>query len=145
MPISTTHLERSLQTLERSLTQLKTVSDPDTIDYEVYRNAVIKGFELSLEVSGKLLRKALKAYGASSKDVDALFYNDVFRQCAKHGLIEASLVERWFTYRANRNNTAHDYGEHFAVETLRLLPGFITDANTIVARLNQTFGATSDA
>jgi len=28
-------------------------------------------------------------------------------------------VERWFAYRDNRNDTAHDYGEGFANETLR--------------------------
>ena len=67
MLISTTLLERSLQTLERSLKQLNSVDDASDIDYEVYRNAVIKGFELYLEVCGKLLRKALKAYGGSPK------------------------------------------------------------------------------
>ncbi|MEN8219100.1 MAG: hypothetical protein ABFS56_22570 [Pseudomonadota bacterium] len=30
--------------------------------------------------------------------------------------------ERWFEYRDNRNNTAHDYGEHFAESTLKLFP-----------------------
>ncbi|MFM7390218.1 MAG: nucleotidyltransferase substrate binding protein [Vampirovibrionales bacterium] len=145
MHISTTHLERSLQTLERSLAQLNKVEDKTDIDYEVYRNAVIKGFELSLEVCGKLLRKALKAYGGSPKEVDALFYNDVFRRCAKHGLLDVALVERWFLYRYNRNNTAHDYGEHFATETLELLPSFLSDAFYIIQQLKQTFGEQSDA
>jgi uncharacterized protein YutE (UPF0331/DUF86 family) len=145
MLISTTHLERSLQTLERSLKQLNAVEDTTDIDYEVYRNAVIKGFELSLEVCGKLLRKALKAYGGSPKEVDELFYNEVFRRCAKHGLLDVHLVERWFQYRINRNNTAHDYGEHFAVETLQLLPTFLTDAYNIVERLKQTFGENNGA
>lgn len=145
MHISTTHLERSLQTLERSLAQLNKVEDKTDIDYEVYRNAVIKGFELSLEVCGKLLRKALKVYGGSPKEVDALFYNDVFRRCAKHGLLDVALVERWFLYRYNRNNTAHDYGEHFATETLELLPSFLIDAFYIIQQLKKTFGEQSDA
>jgi nucleotidyltransferase substrate binding protein (TIGR01987 family) len=143
--ISTTHLERSLQTLERSLKQLSTVEDTSDIDYEVYRNAVIKGFELSLEVCGKLLRKALKAYGGSPKEVDELFYNEIFRRCAKHGLLDVALVSRWFKYRTNRNNTAHDYGEHFATETLELLPDFLKDAYHIAERLKETFGDGNDA
>lgn len=145
MLISTTHLERSLLTLERSLKQLNAVEDKTDIDYEVYRNAVIKGFELSLEVCGKLLRKALKAYGGSPKEVDELFYNEVLRRCAKHGLLDVHLVERWFKYRVNRNNTAHDYGEQFAVETLQLLPHFLKDAYHIAERLKQTFGEHTDA
>ncbi|MFM7469660.1 MAG: nucleotidyltransferase substrate binding protein [Vampirovibrionales bacterium] len=145
MYISTTHLERCLQTLERSVQQLNTVEDKSDIDYEMYRHAVIKGFELSLEVCGKLLRKALKAYGGSPKEVDALFYNDVFRRCAKHGLLEVELVERWSQYRANRNHTAHDYGEHFATQTLELISDFLMDAHCILIRLQQTFGNTADA
>ncbi len=36
--------------------------------------------------------------------------------------------ERWFAYRDNRNDTAHDDGEQFAETTLKLLPSFIDDA-----------------
>jgi nucleotidyltransferase substrate binding protein (TIGR01987 family) len=138
--MDTTHLTRSLQTLAHALNRLHTVENPADLDYEVYRNAVIKGFELSLEVCGKLLRRALKTYTGNPKAVDALVYNDVFRQCAKHGLFDVALLERWFTYRTNRNHTAHDYGVQFATETLQLLPAFIADAHYIAERLQQAFG-----
>ena len=29
----------------------------------------------------------------------------------RHGLLDQSGVERWLAYRANRNNTAHDYAK----------------------------------
>jgi len=144
MYISTAHLERSLQTLEASLNELRK-APPESIEFEIYRNAVIKGFELTLEVCGKLLRKALKAYGGSPKEVDRLAYKEIFRRCAKHDLLDVALVERWFTYRDNRNNTAHDYGLAFAETTLALLPQFITDAQAIAERLKHTFGANNDA
>ena len=86
MSIQTTHLERSLQTLEASLKAL-TKAPPDSIDFEIYRNAVIKGFELTLEVSGNLLRKALKIYGYSAKEIDTWPYKEVFRHATKHGLL----------------------------------------------------------
>jgi hypothetical protein len=35
-------------------------------------------------------------------------------------------------YRDNRNITAHDYGENFAEETLKLFPDFISDARQVV-------------
>lgn len=136
MSISTTHLERSLMTLEASLNALQGAK-AESIEFEIYRNAVIKGFELTLEVCGKLLRKVLKAYGGSPREVDDLSYKEVFRRCAKHGIVDVALVERWFRYRDNRNNTAHDYGLGFAEETLRLLPDFLRDANTIAQRLKQ--------
>ena len=60
MNLNTDHPLRCIHTLESSLALLKTAK-PDSIDYEVFRNAEVKGFELVLETSGKLLRKALKA------------------------------------------------------------------------------------
>ena len=40
-------------------------------------------------------------------------------------------VERWFRYRDNRNDTAHNYGEDFAEATLKLLPAFLADAKAL--------------
>jgi len=45
--------------------------------------------------------------------------------------MDAEVVERWFRYRDNRNETAHDYGEDFAEATLELLPVFIDDAKAL--------------
>lgn len=139
MPLDTSHLRRCIETLEASLDRLR-AADPVSMDYEVFRNAVIKGFELVLELSGKLLRKALKAYGGNPKAVDDLFYKDVFRHAGKHGLLGVDEIERWFAYRDNRNSTAHDYGEGFAQHTLTLLPAFLDDARHLEAALREKFG-----
>jgi len=134
MRINTEHLNRCIQTLEKSLDALGK-SEAGSIEYEVFRNATVKGFELTLEVSGKLLRKALKPYYATPKTVDELVFKDLFRHAAKHGILAIDEVERWFKYRDNRNNTAHDYGVGFAEETLALLPGFIEDAKRLKDKL----------
>jgi len=135
MKLNTEHLGRCIQTLEGSLELLRD-SEPETIDHEIYRNATVKGFELTLEVAGKLLRKTLKPYFASSRAVDKLYFKDLFRHAAKHGLLTVEEVERWFLYRDNRNTTAHDYGAKFAAETLRLMPGFITDSKRLKERID---------
>ena len=54
-----------------------------------------------------------------------------FYERIKHDLISMEACERWFAYRDNRNDTAHDYGEKFAETTLKLLPDFITDAREL--------------
>jgi len=136
MKLNTNHLGRCIQTLESSIERLQR-SEPESIDYEIYRNATVKGFELALETTGKLLRKALKPYFASSRAVDELYFKQLFRHGAKHGLMMVGEVERWFAYRDNRNTSAHDYGETFAEETLRLLPTFITDAKRLKERLDR--------
>jgi len=130
MKLNTDHFLRCIETLESSLIHLQ-ASDPKTIEYEVFRNAVIKGFELTLETAGKLLRKTLKSYTAIPKSIDELNYKDVLREAAKHHLLSTDAVERWFKYRDNRNDTAHDYGLEFAEETLSLLPDFLVDAKSL--------------
>jgi nucleotidyltransferase substrate binding protein (TIGR01987 family) len=139
MILNTEHYARCLQTLELSLAQLQK-SEPASIEYEVFRNAVVKGFELSLETAGKLLRKALKAYTGQPKEVDALTYKDVLRRAAKHDLVTVAEVERWFLYRDNRNSTAHDYGAGFAEDTFVILPAFIEDARKLEATLRERLG-----
>jgi nucleotidyltransferase substrate binding protein (TIGR01987 family) len=126
-PLSTTHLSRTIKTLEVSFQMLQS-AQAGSIEYEVARNATIKGFELCLETAGKLLRKSLKPYFASSRQVDELMFKDLFRHAHKHGFFTADEVDRWFSYRDNRNKTAHDYGEGFAEETVKLIQPFLQDA-----------------
>src|SRR3990167_6201301 len=126
--LNTAHLERCLDTLKKSFALLQQYS-AESIEYEVFRNALIKGYELTLETSGKLLKKALKPYFANPQEVDQLVFKDIFRYAAKHHLLEKDEVKRWFVYRDNRNSTAHDYGIGFAEETLTLIPSFLRDAD----------------
>jgi nucleotidyltransferase substrate binding protein (TIGR01987 family) len=130
MKLNTEHLSRCIETLKESL-KLLIQHDADTLAYEIYRNATIKGYELTLETAGKLLKKALKPYFANPKEVDQLVFKDIFRHAAKHGLLTLDEAKRWFGYRDNRNNTAHDYGKGFAEETVKLLPKFVEDAQKL--------------
>lgn len=139
MNLNTDHYARCISTLETSLVHLHT-AEPESVEYEIFRNAVVKGFELTLETAGKLLRKALKAYTGKPREVDALTYKDVLRHGAMHDLIAVDAVERWFSYRDNRNNTAHDYGVGFAEETLELMPAFIRDARSLEVVLRERLG-----
>ena len=137
MSIDTTFLRRCIQTLELALDELGRRTKADDVIYDIYRAACVKEFELVLEQSGKLLRKRLAAFFASNRQADRLAFKDLFRHAAKHGLIAPEAVERWFFYRDNRNDTAHDYGEGFAEATLKLLPGFIADAKALADMIDE--------
>ncbi len=130
MSIDTRFLSRCIPTLEQALQRLRQ-TEPDSIEYDMYSSACIKEFEIILEQAGKLLRKCLKPWFHSPKAVDALVFKDLFRQAARHGLIDIEQAERWIIYRDNRNQTAHDDGACFAESTLQLLPQFIADAIAI--------------
>lgn len=135
MDIETTYLERCVRTLEKAYELLETVQ-PEDIEYDMYRSACDNEFEIILEQCGKLLKKVLKPYFASSKAVDMLVFKDIFRHAALHSIIDTESCERWMQYRDNRNSTAHDYGVGFAKETLKLLPQFIADANNVILAIN---------
>ncbi|ACO76952.1 hypothetical protein AvCA_07020 [Azotobacter vinelandii CA] len=141
MALNVDYLLRTAATLEQALLALEKTPSSEDILFDLYRNAAIKSFELSLETAGKLLRKALKLYVGSPRSVDALVFNDLLRHAGKHGLLDADGVERWLAYRANRNNTAHDYGEGFANDTLKLLPGYLADVRALAGKLQEVFDA----
>jgi exonuclease I len=80
--------------------------------------------EIILEQTGKLLKKCLKPYFATAKQVDQLTFKDIFRYAAKYGLLEMEEAERWLRYRDSQNDDAENNFDN----TLKLLPHFIADA-----------------
>ncbi len=132
-------LRRCMKTLDSSLVFYQ-AAESDSIEQEVFRNAIIKGYELTQETAFKLLKKALKAFGHGGKKLEATPVKDILRLAAVHDLLTLSEVERWFAYRDNRNNTAHDYGEQFANDTLTLIPAFLQDIATLADVLERKLG-----
>lgn len=130
MSINTEHLNRCIETLERAYGLILNAEE-GSIDYEMYRNSLVKGFEMTLEQSGKLLRKRLVPFFATKKAVDELTFKDLFRYAFKHSLLGEDEVTRWLAYRDNRNKTTHDYGRAFAEETLTLIPNFLVDTKNL--------------
>ena len=126
--INTEYLEKCIETLKRSYSMIKTVEE-GSIDFEMYRNSLVKSFEMTIEQSGKLLRKKLEPYFSSKKAVDALTFKDLFRNANKYSWLSEDEVNRWFQYRDNRNSTAHDYGQAFAEETLKIIDDFLKDVS----------------
>lgn len=56
--LNTEYLTRYIETLEKSCTCIKKAQE-GSVDYEMFRNSLVKSFEITLEQSGKLLRKCL--------------------------------------------------------------------------------------
>ena len=136
MTIDTSFYLRCILTLEQAYTLLQQ-KPAESIEHEIYCSAAVKEFEIILEQSGKLLRKVLKPFFHSNRAADQLTFKDLFRHAASHGLLTLEEVDRWLSYRDNRNNTAHDYGVDFAKKTLVLLPQFIDDAKALQALISQ--------
>lgn len=133
--INTEYLKKCIDTLEKSYIMLQQAQE-GTIDYELYRNSLVKGFEMTIEQSGKLLKKSLTPYFSSKRAIDTLTFKDIFRQAHKHSLLTEDETNRWMKYRDNRNNTTHDYGQAFAEETLVLIEDFLIDAKNLMKVIN---------
>lgn len=136
MNINTDHLHRCISTLRVAWEGLQQ-REPEDVLYDIYRAACVKEFELVLEQSGRLLKKRLRPYFASNRQADQLYFNDIFRYAAKHCLISDDACERWLEYRATRNETVDEFGEHFAERTLELLPRFIVDADALAGVIEE--------
>lgn len=141
--LNTDHLSRCRQTLESSLVMYQRAA-AGSIDQEVFRNAIVKGYELAQETAFKLLKKALKVYGHGGKKLESTPVKEILRLAAVHDLMTLEEVERWFVYRDNRNNTAHDYGAAFAEQTLVLMPDFLADVARLAETLEKKLGKLAD-
>ena len=130
MKTNTEHLDRCVGTLRSAWEGLQEY-EPGEMLHEIYRAACVKEFERVLEQSGRLLKRRLRPFFASNRQADELNFNGIFRYAAKHCLIDDQSCERWLAYRACRNETAHEYGEHYAERTLALLPQFIVDVEAL--------------
>ena len=91
--IDTTYTDRCIETLEHAAALLNE-SEANSVEFLMYRSACVKEFEIILEMSGKLLRKALKPYFSNPAAVDKLYFKDVFRHAVKHGMLSDSTCER---------------------------------------------------
>jgi nucleotidyltransferase substrate binding protein (TIGR01987 family) len=129
--LNTTILETCLDTLTQAHEGIQQL-DKDSTAYRIYRSAIVKEFELLLEQSGKLLRKRLRPFVANTALVESLSFKDVFRKAGQHQLLSLDAIERWFSYRDSRNDTAHDYGETLALKTIEVLPAFIEDVKALI-------------
>ena len=138
MQLNTDFLFRCIGTLELAFEQMQQ-HEPGEFIHEVFRSACVKEFEIISEQCGVLLKKRIRPYFASNRQVDRIIFRDIFRYAAKHGLISVDACERWLVYRDSRNNTAHRYGEDYADATLELLPQFIEDAKELAQVLSEAY------
>ncbi len=136
MKINTDYLDRCIETLESALDLLRQY-EPEEIAYRISRSACVKEFEIIEEQCGSLLKKRLRGYFASNREADRLYFRDILRHAARHGLIAGDECEQWLQYRDYCNNAAHRYGEEYADEVLATLPRFIEEARSLPRVITQ--------
>ena len=133
MGTDTTFLRSCLVRLE-GYRQLLDRDREDETARRLGREMCIERFEVALEQSGKLLRKALRPWFASNRAADRLTFRDVFRHAAKHGLIDVEAAERWLGYRDSLNGAGEpDGADPTVAAAVERLPAFVADARALAS------------
>ena len=137
--INTDNLIQTVTTLELAVEGLRD-QEPGEPMYNVYRGACLNEFQVVLDLTASLLRRRLRPYFATIRQVSDLTFGQVFREAARLHLISLDECRRWLNYRDYRNTIAHRYGREFAEQALTVLPALIEDAR----RIAEVIGAETD-
>ena len=97
-------------------------------------------FQVVIELTASLLRRRLRPYFATVRQVNDLTFAQVFREAARLHLISLDECRKWLNYRDHRNAIGHRYGREFAEQALTVLLPLIEDAR----RIAEMIGAETD-
>lgn len=98
--------------------------------------AAIKSFEYTYEVAIKLIRRRLEADATNPSEIDALTFNELIRRATEAKLISG--MQAWQSHRRDRNATSHAYHAQLAFDICARLPGFVSDAERLLAQLTES-------
>lgn len=133
MALDTKSFERALSQLQEALQfSVSPIAKADPRLFQQFRNSAIQCFEFSFEIAIKMLRRQLERF-ESSEIVDQYTYRDLIRVAAERGLISDPVL--WFSFREQRNITAHTYDEDKAIQVYSCLPTFLQQAQSLLIHL----------
>lgn len=95
---------------------------------ELEEMGIIKGFEISYELSWKILKRILNSQG-----VEALSPREVFRLSAQFGYIKDT--QTWFDFGKERNLTTHVYDENAFTNIINFIPKFLIEFRKLIKTL----------
>lgn len=97
---------------------------------ELEEMGLVKGFEISYELTWKTLKKVLEFQG-----VEALNPREVFRLSAQFGYLENSQV--WFDFGKERSLTTHVYDENVFHNLINFISKFLNEFRKIIKKLEE--------
>ena len=135
MPLELDNLRNSI----KSLSDLLKVSENDArmgqlsdVERNGIRSGVIQNFEVTYELSWKLIARWLNTYIADGT-ADGVTRRQLFRLAAENRLIAD--VDMWMQHHQARNDTSHIYDEERAAQVYRATREFSHDARWLLEAL----------
>ncbi|MFT5875268.1 MAG: nucleotidyltransferase substrate binding protein (TIGR01987 family) [Clostridium sp.] len=98
------YVHKMLVHLKNIIDNFNNIKNPDDITMEVYRDSIIKKYEMLEDLTWKLLSKIFKSSGLEINNP-----RGCYKQAFKEGLIND--IEIWNDILLSRNSTFHIYDE----------------------------------
>lgn len=102
------------------------------------RSAVVQSFEVTYELSVRMLRRVLIERAEAADLIADLPFNDLLRKGADAALLTDPAA--WQVWRQMRNTTSHAYDEAKAQAVAATAPAFAADAARLLAALEASDG-----
>lgn len=98
----------------------------DTSDTQI-RDGLIQRFELTYEISHKMLKRYLEYTSANPSQFDLMSFQDLIRTANEQNLLLGNWLD-WKQYRDMRARTSHTYDEQTALAVVQGIEKFIAEA-----------------
>ena len=126
-----------LEPFENALKSLEFALSSYNADGEEFtRDACVKRFEYTYELSHKMLKRHLELTTANPSEIDTLSFQGLIRLGYEKEILKNSW-DKWKIYRENRNSTSHGYKEETAIAIVNGLDIFIEEAQYLLDKLKQ--------
>lgn len=103
---------------------------------EQLRDGLIQRFEFTYELSHRTLKRFLKEGAASPDDIEQMSFADLIRTANAQGLLRGDWPA-WRAFRQMRARTSHTYNATIADQVVAAIPGFLREAEHLVAELRR--------
>ena len=131
MKLDTTSLGNAVRRLGEGLARW----EPAPTDEQI-RDGLIQRFELTYELSHKLLRRYLKETTASPDEIERMPFADLIRTGNAQGLL-GSNWQAWRRFREMRASTSHTYDARVALRVAAAIAAFLEEAEHLYAELRR--------
>ncbi|UFT99844.1 nucleotidyltransferase substrate binding protein [Radiobacillus kanasensis] len=129
--LSYQHSIRMLMHLKNIISTLNSMDGVDDLTKEVYRDSIIKKYEMLEDLSWKLLSKIFKSMGLELNNP-----RSCYRHAFKEGLIDD--IDTWNEILASRNTTAHIYSEEdYEKIKNKIMSNYVDAIEKLLLKINE--------
>lgn len=98
------------------------------------RDGLIQRFEFTYEISHKMLKRFLEQSAANPEEFDQADFQYLIRSANEQDLLLGDW-SKWKQYRDARAKTSHTYDEEVALQVVKIIPGFLKEAQALLENL----------